>query len=267
MQKKTGTKVRVSRANFESNSIYYLISFIHCSSLLRLQNEVFKSCDQNLFDTFEKSTYVGCVDENFALIQNDLDLLMIDIRKLSEELFYQIYLIDFGNFDYIKFQKPLPLMKLLSTYFQVNPSNITNVMGRIGEMVDFLVSHSKMLNDYFSMKINPKDATIETLPCLMKDHAPVMTFLPDFIHALVFNVNWEDEDSCFRAFGKELARFYSRPPVKLSQEQYLTWAEQVEDKLYPLYKKLLVPSRKLTDTHTIHTVANINSLYKVFERC
>ena len=228
---------------------------------------MYKGYDPDLFDLVTKSTYVGCVDENFALIQSELDLLLINIRNLNEDLFYQIILVDFGNLNYYKFPKPLPLADILSVYFRVNASDVDNVNDKINKLVDPMVTCSQMLDDYFSIKINPKTSSLEALPLLAKDHFPIMAYLPDFLFRFA-NVNWYEEEGCFQDVATELARFYARTPSKLTTEQeYLSWSKVVEHVFFPLYKSLIFPSNDLKQKQTFHTVANITNLYKVFERC
>ena len=193
---------------------------------------------------------------------------MVNIRHINEELFYQIILVDFGNFDYIKFSKPLPISTLITTYFQLNGLDMTDAKEKIDKMVEDMNDCSEMLDDYFSIKINPNTASLEALPRLIKGHKPSMAYLPDLMYHLGTNVDWMEEEGCVRDMSTQLARFYARTPDKaLTEDEYLNWSNIAEHLFFPLYKSLLYPSNQLTDRQTFHTVANITDLYKVFERC
>ncbi|KAI2804207.1 DNA mismatch repair protein [Blomia tropicalis] len=242
--------------------------YLKLRSLTELRSEIVNSSDEELLNMITKSTYVGCADENFFLLQKELDLFLVNIHNMNEELFYQIIMADFANFDYIKFGNPLSLFKLLNTYLQVNGLNYGNNMDeQTTNMVKILLSNREMMDDYFSIKISP-GGSLEAIPCLVDKHRPQISFLPDFIYKLVHNVDWEDEKNCFHNLAIELSRFYSRKAVKLLSEQhYSTFEQQLEQKFYPLYRTLLCPSKKLYNNSTFQKVANISDLYKVFERC
>lgn len=232
-----------------------------------LRDEIVKNVDQNLFELITKSTYVGCVDETYALIQHELNLIMINVSNFNQELFYQLILLDFGNFDYIEFKNPLPIPGLLKVYFEANSaSDGTDYSEKANQITNLLIEKRYMLDDYFSIKINAETKSLEAIPCLVDGHMPVMYYLPDFLHRLVSNVNWNEEKECFSSIGIELKNFYCHTPCAEDLD-YQCWASLVEDTLYPLYKTLLFPSSFLTDRNSIHYLTNITDLYKVFERC
>lgn len=240
--------------------------------MIELRDEIIKSVDQNLLDIITKSTFVGCVDENYALIQHQLDLLLINIHNLNEELFYQIILLDFGNFDYFEFKNPLPISQLLSTYFNVNATSDTiekNLEDKVKQLENVLMDKGDMLNDYFSIRINKQDRTIEAIPSLLDDYVPPMIYFPDFLYRLITNVDWEEEKKCFSSISTEITKFYCRKQVNLenTDSSFESWVKLVENNLYPFYKSLLFPSTFLKDRNSMIYITNITSLYKVFERC
>lgn len=192
---------------------------------------------------------------------------MIDTSNLNRELFYQIYLVDFGNFSYIKFETPLPLRDLLDIHFKVNPNHLGNTQdlkAEINRIISFLVKRHEMLDDYFSIKINVKSECIQAIPCLVDQHVPPMCRLPEFIYHLVTQVDWTSEKACFHSVGQQLAKFYSTTEPQ-SNDQYLAWSKLLKSTLYPLYKSFLYPSVELKNS--LHCLTDIDSLYKVFERC
>lgn len=234
---------------------------------MRLRSAVYKSADQKQLETVLKSSYVGCVDENMLLIQSDLELILVNIPNINEQLFYQIILLDFGNISIFKFKSPLSLYELIAIYFKRNAPEMSNMKERIDEMIEALVDCSEMLDDYFSLRIDPKTASLVTLPRIINGHTPLMAFLPDFMYRLGSNVDWTQEDACLHGVSTELAKFYARTPLKLpNEEDYLAWANTTEFAFFPLFKSVLFPSN-LVNKQTFHTVANITDLYKVFERC
>lgn len=217
-----------------------------------------------------KATFVGCVDENLFLMQHELNLVLVTIRPLNEELFYQMILVDFGNFDYIEFQKPLPLSELAAIYLRYHKPAVANVAEEANNIIKPLLelNHTLMLKDYFSLKINLETGTLEAVPWIIKGHMPVMTFLPDLIYNLALIEDWTDEESCLNQISQHLAAFYARPPTKFtSEEEQKTWASNVERLFFPLYKTLLVPSGELRTKGSFFTLTNITELYKFFERC
>ena len=57
--------------------------------------------------------FVGCASREFALIQHSTKLFLVNTPAISEELFYQISIQDFGNFGAIKLN-PSPSVKSLA---------------------------------------------------------------------------------------------------------------------------------------------------------
>ncbi|KAH9419950.1 DNA mismatch repair protein [Dermatophagoides pteronyssinus] len=242
---------------------------IELTSLDKLMKDFRETIDLDLVEMLAESTYVGCLDENFLLIQHELDLIMLNMPNLNRELFYQIYLIEFGNFDYFRFKQPLSIRTLLSTYLEVNPPSIdTDCTAAIEKMVQTLISKYEMLDDYFSIRINKDDATIESLPVMIAKYEPNYIYLPEFIHGLATNVDWKQEKNCFKTLGQELARFYSYAPSLSNKNdvEFRAWSDLVETQIYSRYKKLLSPTKSLSEG-TIYVIANVTELYKVFERC
>lgn len=201
-------------------------------------------------------------------MQHELDLVMVSIRPLNNELFYQMILVDFGNFDYIQFQKALPVSELIAIYLRHNKPNIASIPEEADKIMKPILENSEMLKDYFSLKINSETGTLEALPCIVKGHMPVMNYLPDLMFQLSSNVDWTDEMTCLHDISKHLAAFYSRPPQKLTtDEEHKSWASNIERLFFPLYKTLLLPSRELATKGSFFTLTNITELYKFFERC
>lgn len=189
---------------------------------------------------------------------------MMNIKHFNKDLIYQVFLLDFGNFDYIRFSQPLSLKKLLSTYFEVNKIEQTTLY--IDNMIELLMSKYEMLDDYFSIKLNENNE-IETIPILIDNYQPNFAYLPEFIYLLINNVDWTKEKSCFHSFGQALAQFYSYAPKFPDEEctEFKTWSKIIENTIYPMYKNLFLPQNNLQKS--FHLITTVDNLYKVFERC
>uniref|UniRef100_A0A914RMA9 DNA mismatch repair protein Mlh1 C-terminal domain-containing protein n=1 Tax=Parascaris equorum TaxID=6256 RepID=A0A914RMA9_PAREQ len=114
--------------------------------------------------------------------------------------------------------------------------------------VEFLVDNREMLNDYFCLRISP-EGSLETLPSLIDGYVPQL------------------EGICWA-----LARFFCMSENfcdgDLSSgvvEDSLPWRRIFSDLLYPALKNNFIPPQSLS-SH-IRRLADLQDLYKVFERC
>ena len=67
-------------------------------SLLDLRNKVEQMASKNVRNILRDMNFVGCLDRELALIQHKTGLYIANTKSLTEELFYQISLFNFGNF-------------------------------------------------------------------------------------------------------------------------------------------------------------------------
>lgn len=229
-----------------------------------MREELCQNIDKIILNTISESNFVGIASKDYLLIQHQNNLFMLNIQQFNKELIYQVFLLDFGNFDYIRFSQPLSLKKLLSTYLEVNKIEKTDLF--IDNMIELLISKYEMLDDYFSIKIN-EDCEIETIPILIDNHQPNFAYMPEFIYSLINNVDWTKEKSCFHSFGKAIAQFYSYTPNYPDEEsaEFKAWSKIIENTIYPMYKNLLLPENNLQNS--FHLITTVDNLYKVFERC
>merc|ERR1719148_143174 len=102
--------------------------------------------------------------------------------------------------------------------------------------------------------------------------------------------DWEEERSCFRGVCTELAAFYAELPVAASatpkddpsadedrggDDESSGKTDFIDDEakqyvkhtVFPAVSFLLVPPKTVVDSGAVVKLANLNSLYKVFERC
>ena len=163
-----------------------------------------------------------------------------------------------------------------------------------------LAGHAPMLDEYFSIKLERKTARnrrgeeveslrLTGLPVLLEGHAPQPHALPLFLLRLATKVDWTEEGPCFRGVCRELASFYSELPwgdegrdekgddkaVEQAAGDEGGAASLIDDEakrhvrhvLFPAFGHLLVPPGEFVDDGTVTRLADLHSLYKVFERC
>lgn len=178
-----------------------------------------------LTETFANLTYVGLVDPHrrLAAMQSGVNLYLVDYGMISNELFYQIGLTDFGNFGAIQLtSSDAPLLHLKDILkiaaeleVETDESLARLPAERIADRVyQQVFSRREMLKEYFSLDIDD-EGNLLTIPLLIKNYLPCMAKLPTFLLRLGPFVNWTDEEECFRTFLTELAAFYV--PERLPQ--------------------------------------------------
>ncbi|XP_033730462.1 DNA mismatch repair protein Mlh1-like, partial [Pecten maximus] len=75
---------------------------IKLSSVLSLQQTLRDGVHKGLSEMFRNHKFVGCVNEEFSLMQHQTMLYLVNTTAVSKELFYQIILFDFGNFGNLR---------------------------------------------------------------------------------------------------------------------------------------------------------------------
>ena len=66
-------------------------------SLNELRDRIESNVNKTLYDILQAMSFVGFVSRELALIQHETSLYLTNTRLLSEEVFYQIALFNFGN--------------------------------------------------------------------------------------------------------------------------------------------------------------------------
>jgi len=267
---------------------------IRLTSVLDLQEEVRKSVDPDLNDMFTDHTFVGVADAEFALIQHSTKLYLINTTKLTQEFFYQILVMDFGNFAMFRLSEPAPIYDLAMLGLDSKMSGWKPADGNKPDLAQFLVKFfdekSEMLRDYYSIDV--KDGSIMGLPVLLADYVPALEGLPLLLLRLATEVNWEEEKDCFMTLSRELARFYAvrkgytdfddlhtddkeniDTPSSTEKEGSSSgpskskWEWVVEHVVYRAIKRHFLPTTNIAKNSAILQLANLPDLYKVFERC
>jgi DNA mismatch repair protein MLH1 len=126
-----------------------------------------------------------------------------------------------------------------------------------------------MLNEYFSLDIS-QNGHLQSLPLMIHNYIPDLTYLPSFLYRLGNNVNWEEEQPCFHDICRELATFYSIHRSYSNQLEPSSWTTHqhlIQHILFPAFRSYLLPSTRHAADGTVVQIACLPDLYKVFERC
>ncbi|XP_075875199.1 DNA mismatch repair protein Mlh1 [Nelusetta ayraudi] len=251
---------------------------IKLTSIKELRAEVSENTHKGLLEMLQNHSFVGCVNPQWALIQHHTKLYLLNTTTLSQELFYQILIYDFGNFGVLRLSEPAPLYDLAMLALDSEGSGWTEEdgpkEGLAQYIVDFLKRKVEMLEDYFSMEID-QDGNLTALPLLLDKYTPIMEGLPMFILRLATEVNWDNEKECFRDFSKECSMFYSirkqyvleAEPGDEQEGEATSWRWKAEHVVFKALRSLLSPPKSFSEDGTVLQIANLPDLYKVFERC
>lgn len=256
---------------------------IKLTSIKELRSEISEQAHKGLQEMLQNHSYVGCVNPQWALVQHQTKLYLLNTTKLSQELFYQILIYDFGNFGVLRLSTPAPLYDLAMLALESPESGWTEEdgpqEGLAQYIVEFLKKKSEMLLDYFSMEID-EEGNLAGLPLLLDNYIPALEGLPMFILRLATEVNWDDEKECFESFSRECSMFYSirkqyilEDPALLEQQTEelgssgTSWKWTIEHVVFKAFRTLLAPPKHFTEDGSILQIANLPDLYKVFERC
>ncbi|KAG0356514.1 DNA mismatch repair protein [Podila minutissima] len=288
-----GTKARQSTLRTKSTRVE-----VRLTSVLQLREEVKKQGHPVLTPIFANHTFVGILDNQRGLIQNELALYLVHFEAVSEELFYQICLRDFSNFGFIRLSTPAPIKDMVLMALDDEqelmektewPTELKSKDEIAMTVTNMLVSRREMLREYFSLCIT-EDGFLSAIPMMIKGYIPNMEKLPDLLWRLGSEVNWMAEKECFQTLCRELAIFYSTQPERVEEEDQDLDLEQEEAHqptsksaqsvhdarfqhmvstiIFPALKKHFVPPKTLIErSGVVVQVAQVKDLYKVFERC
>ncbi|XP_037128540.1 DNA mismatch repair protein Mlh1 isoform X2 [Syngnathus acus] len=251
---------------------------IKLNSIRELRSEINDNTHKGLQEMLQNHSFVGCVNPQWTLIQHRTKLYLLNTTTLSQELFYQILIYDFGNFGVLRLSTPAPIYELAMLALDSEESGWTEddgpKEGLAQYIVDFLTKKAEMLEDYFSMEVD-QEGNLRGLPLLLDKYTPIMEGLPMFILRLATEVNWDNEKECFRDFSKECSAFYSirkqyileAEPGEQQDAEVNSWQWNVEHVLCKAFRSLISPPKHISEDGTVLQIANLPDLYKVFERC
>uniref|UniRef100_A0A182RW67 DNA_mis_repair domain-containing protein n=1 Tax=Anopheles funestus TaxID=62324 RepID=A0A182RW67_ANOFN len=237
------------------------------TSIHTLRQQIESDGDDNLRKIFRELTYVGTIDREQVLIQYDTKMYLAKTQPLAAELFYQLLLFNFGNFERLTFSEPLELKRLVHLALADPNSGYTEEDGPVDELADVivekLVDKAPILSDYYNLSIR-KDGYLESLPKLLDNYIPSVVFLPMYIVRLATDVEWDDEMEFFQTFSRETAHFFSRIALTKPTKEY-RW--ELEHVIYPAVRNQLIPPKEFSKNGCLLQLASLPELYRVFERC
>ncbi|KAF9090490.1 DNA mismatch repair protein [Mortierella sp. GBA35] len=278
---------------------------VKLTSVLQLRDEVKKQGHPILTPIFANHTFVGILDNQRGLIQNELALYLVNYEAVSEELFYQICLRDFSNFGFIRLSNPVSIREMVRMALDDEqvlmekdewPEELKPKDEIAQTVTNTLVARKEMLKEYFSICITD-DGRLSAVPMMVKGYVPNLEKLSDFLWRLGSEVDWTSEKTCFQTLARELAIFYSTQPERV-EDPFMVDDDQEEDNIqdenggqeseqktpqeihdaqfqhmvatliFPAFKKHFIPPKALIEKPgMVVQVAQVKDLYKVFERC
>lgn len=250
---------------------------INLTSVKELREDIKQQTHKGLQELLQNHSFVGSVNPQWTLVQHQTKLYLLNTTKISQELFYQILIYDFGNFGVLRLSNPAPLYDLAMLALDSEESGWTEEdgpkEGLAQYIVDFLKQKSEMMEEYFSLEIDDEGKLVG-LPMLLDHYIPAMEGLPMFILRLATEVNWDREKECFRDFAVECSHFYSirkhytlESDAEEPQDAEMSWQWKVEHVLFKALRTLFSPPKHFSEDGSVLQIASLPDLYKVFERC
>jgi len=242
------------------------------TSITHLLGDVTESCHNGLVRLFKNYSFVGCANENFALIQHQTDFYLCNVHTLSKQLIYQECLHQFAEFPFIKFSSPASVHTLCMLALDNPNSGWREEDGPKEEISQFITQHlmsrRDMLQEYFSMTID-EEGNLLTLPQILPNYKPEIGAMATFVLRLGTEVEWEEEQECFETLSRELSEFYCLQYEDDEEEAALSSSRMwtVEHVFFPALRQRFLPPRSAAEDGTIVRIASLDKLYKVFERC
>ena len=164
---------------------------INLTSVKNLCKQIDLNEHLSLRNLLQEHKFVGCVNKGLALVQHLTQLYLVNTKRLSQELFYQIIIFEFGNFNYMELSEPAPINELILLALNTPESGWEPKDGTKEELAkcatDLLVSKADMLLDYFSFEIN-KEGELTAIPLLLDKYTPNWNGLPMLLLRLATEV-------------------------------------------------------------------------------
>uniref|UniRef100_A0A5S6QA50 DNA_mis_repair domain-containing protein n=1 Tax=Trichuris muris TaxID=70415 RepID=A0A5S6QA50_TRIMR len=250
-----------------------------------LKQEIGSQSSASLRALFREHSYVGSVDPKFTLLQYKTGLYMINIEKLSEELFYQLMIMKFGNHEAFRFSAPCNVKEMLELAVKGRCQNSTPgiVQYRTFDLAELdcavrtLSRWANMLWDYFSIEI--VDGQLVSIPKLLDNYLPTLDNVPNYLLNLVERVDWSEEKNCYRTISRETSKLYAfrwnyeKGNEYKAEQPSSTMPKHPEDwrwtvkQLCKAFRSSFLPPEEFENDGSIVKLTDVSDLYKVFERC
>ncbi|WFC95514.1 DNA mismatch repair protein Mlh1 [Malassezia brasiliensis] len=246
------------------------------TSVQELRTAVYLKRSVPLSEVIQNHKFVGIVDaqQGQSLIQHGTQLYLVDHAAVIEAFAYQLALRQFASFTPIRLDPAPSLRDLIGVGFDAENDPAKAGLDRdavIQKIYDTLMARAEMLEEYFAIRLNAKEGTVETLPALLPRHGTiclVLERLPSLFFRLGPQVDWNHEKACLDGLCRELA--YAHVPFSVghaSSEQDDAWI--IQHTWFASFlgsRGKMVVSKELAAQGFVQ-VASLPDLYRVFERC
>uniref|UniRef100_A0A6A7G6Y7 DNA mismatch repair protein Mlh1 isoform X2 n=1 Tax=Hirondellea gigas TaxID=1518452 RepID=A0A6A7G6Y7_9CRUS len=274
------------RAKYRSSKLLSVNSLI---------DEIDKESHSGLCELFSHHTFVGLINENFAVVQHKTKLYLFNVPQISERFMFEQILRKFGEHFRARLAEPANISDLVILALENPNSGFSSEDGDKEEIAKFiselLISKADLLNEYFAIEID-ENGLLLSLPELCPNYIPPLAWLPNFILHLGRDVDWDDEQRCFQSLAKELSLLYKVLPgwylsddasseneskdsivaaddksSKKEKKPSLQWI--IQNILFPKFRNNLEfsPPRLFANNGAVVEIAALENLYKIFERC
>lgn len=299
-----------------------------CESFLALSSEECRAFAESL-------SFVGCLNSRQFLAQGGTTLYLVDVERLVEVLVFQRIFVRWGQHGVMEFDGPRApdVGELIAMHLAYDPTpknafsavvlaaqnvsaggeqaarfpSVSSQDREVMRCKSILMKWRDMLSEYFCIDIS-SDAQLLSLPMpLGPSWAPCLDFVPAFLYALVNDVDYASEKSCFSGIAKIIARLYratvTRATSNSSAEGDTAEScakgsrtetaskeadveednnkrtqsvegvdEPIENKCQALLQTLRGKAKCYLSTEDItggmfHSIITVEALYRVFERC
>nr|WJN24869.1 mismatch repair protein [Tranzscheliella williamsii] len=190
------------------------------SSIQHLRDQMTKFQHRNLAEIVQNHTYVGVVDlaRGLSLIQHETKLLLVNHDAFIQEFAYHLILRQFGKLQRLRLDPAPSLDELVLLGLELtegaSKADGQDMARAKAKIVDVLLEHAEMLEEYFSFCLGADQRTLTALPNLLPGGsagpgadpcALVLDRLPQLLLRLAMRVHWDDEERCFETFARQLA--------------------------------------------------------------
>ena len=135
-----------------------------------------------------------------------------------------------------------------------------------------------MLDEYFRIGIDTSTGTgtLVSLPNLLPGFCPLAEALPMFLLHLASDTDWSEEQPCFTSVAQHLAALHCAVLLVHSTRQNVhtpgkpldtVTASLVANTLLPAIQQFVLLPGPCAHDGTINQVAELEKLYRIFERC
>lgn len=257
---------------------------VNLDSINKLKEEVTGSLHRPLTNIFNKSVYVGIVDEERRLccFQYDVKLFLCDYAAVLYEFYYQIALAEFCNYGVYNLSEPLSIDDVLDPLYESGIEEEVTKLKPKAEIVDTINSMKEMFDEYFQLNLEENEngkVYIKSIPMIMKDIIPSIDKLPYFFYRLGNSINYGNEKECLEGILRQIALLYipeSMSPPESGIPDFESLSSQhnrsrdilnnrLESVIFPVIKKRFLATKNLL--RDVVQIADLPGLYKVFERC